>query len=95
MRVPIHAGDLCGIELYFFVERAAQGVEHGAFDRVTQRHGVDHQPAVVRAHQPLHPDMAGSAIHLDLGDLGDHGLIAEGVGYTTSGQDLSGTACFR
>ena len=35
------------------------------------------QPAVVRAHEPLHPDATGAAIHLYLGDLGDDRLIAE------------------
>jgi len=79
-RVPIHAGDLLGIELHFFVERAAQRVEHRAFDGVTHRHGVDHQSAVMRAYQPFYPDMAGPAIHFHLGDLGDDGIVAECVG---------------
>ena len=36
--------------------------------------------------------MAGLAIHLDLGDLGDDGLAAEGVGDAAAGQDVAGAA---
>ena len=50
------------------------------FDRASQRLGIDHQPAVVRAHDPLHPHAARPAIDLDIGDFRDHGLPAERVG---------------
>ena len=69
MRVPIHAGDLFRIETDFLVNGAADRVQHGALDRVAQRLGVDDQPAVVRGHQALHPDVAGPAIDLDIGEL--------------------------
>ena len=35
MRVPIDASDFFGIELHFLVERSAQRMEHGAFDRAS------------------------------------------------------------
>ena len=90
MRDPVHARHLLGVELHFLVERAAQRVEHAALDGAAQRLRVDDQPAVVRAHQPLHPDVTGPAIHLDLGDLGDDGLAAEGVGDAAPGEDVAG-----
>ena len=64
-------------------------MEHAALDGAAQRLGVDHQSAVVRAHQPLHPDVAGLAIHLDLGDLRDDRLVAERVRDAASGQNVS------
>ncbi len=69
MRDPIHARDLFRIELDLLMKRPAQRMQHRAFDGVAQRLRVDHEPAVVRAYQPLGPDVAGLAVHLDLGDL--------------------------
>ena len=57
--------------------------------------GVDHQPAVVRADQPLHPDVAGPAVHLDLGNLRDDRLAAEGVGDAAAGEDVAGADALR
>ena len=79
----------------FLVERAAQRVEHAALDGAAQPFGVDDQPAVVRADEPLHPNVTGSAIDLDLGDLCDDGLVAEGVRDTAPGEDVSGAERFR
>ena len=79
MGVPIDARDLLGVELHFLVDRAAQRVEHAAFDGMPQTFRVDDQPAVVRADEPLHPHVTGSAIDFDFRDLGDDGLAPEGV----------------
>jgi hypothetical protein len=53
-------------------------VEHASFDGAAQSLRVDDQPAVVRAHEPLRPNVTGSAIDLDLGDLCDDGLASRG-----------------
>ena len=53
---------------------------------------VDDQPAVVRADEPLHPDVSRLTIHLDLGDLGDDRLTTEGVRDPASGQNRSRSA---
>ncbi len=47
--------DFLVVELHFFPERATQSVQHAALDGVTQAFGIDREPAVVRAHQALHP----------------------------------------
>jgi len=69
------------------VERAAERVEHLHLDRAAQPSGVDDEAAVVRAHEPLDPDVTGLAIHLDLGNFRDHGLTAAGVRNATPRQD--------
>ena len=89
MRDPVHARDLLGVEPNFFVNGAAQAVKHSAFHGVTQALGIDHETAVMCAHQPLRPYMAGLAVHFDLGDLRDDGLAAERVCDAASGQDVS------
>src|SRR3989442_11912732 len=95
MRGPIHAGHLLGVEADLFMERAAQRVQHPTFDRAAQRFRIDDEAAVVRADEPLHTDMAGAAVDLDLSDLRHNGLIAEGVGDATAAQNISATAAFR
>ena len=80
---------------HLLVERAAQRVQHATLDRPTQRLRVDDQPAVVRAHDPLHPHVARSTVHLDLGDLGDDRLAAEGVGEPAAGEDVARAARLR
>src|SRR5215813_11798870 len=50
---------------------------------------VDHEAAVMSAHQLPGPDMAGLAVHFDFGDLGNHGLPTERVCDAASGQDIS------
>ncbi len=71
------------------MERAADRVQHAAFERAAHRLRIDHQPAIVRADDALHPDAAGAAIDLDLGDLRDDGLTAVGVGDAATGEDLA------
>src|SRR4029450_12147446 len=85
MRDPVDTGRFFGVELHFLVQRTAQGVQHAAFDRAPQRLRIDDEPAVVRAHEPLHEDTAGAAIHLHFGDLCDHRLIAVAVRHPTGG----------
>ena len=95
MRVPIDASDFFGIELHFLVERSAQRMEHGAFDRASQRLGVDYQPAVVRAHKPPHPNVASSAIHFDLGNLRNDRLATERVRDSTAAENVCSRHRFR
>ena len=92
MRNPIDAGHLFAVEPHFFVERAAQRMQHPALDRVAQRLGVDDEPAVVRAHQSLHPHAARRAIHFDFRDFRDDGLVAERVRDPAAGEDVSGAS---
>ena len=77
------------VERHLLVERAAQRVEHPALERAAQRLGIDDQTAVVRADEPLHPDMTRSAVHLDLGDLRHDGLAAVGVRDAATGEDVA------
>ena len=95
MRDPIHARHLLGVELHLLVKRAAQPVEHVAFEDVTQSVGVDYEPAVVGADEALHPDVSGFAIHFDLGDLRDDRSAAAGVRDPTSGENPVGAERFR
>src|SRR5580704_5618229 len=95
MRDPVHARDLFRIELDLFMKRAAQRMQHRALDGVAKRLRVDHEAAVVRAHQPLHPDVAGAAVHLDLGDLRGNGLSAECIRETAPRQYLPGPNWLR
>src|ERR1700722_10397220 len=69
-------------------------MEHRAFHGVAQRLRVDYQTAVVRADQPLYPDVTGSTVHLDFSDLRGNGLSAECIRETTPGHDVSGCDCF-
>ena len=94
MRHPVHACYLLRIELDLLMKRAAQRMEHRTFDGVAQRLRVDHQAAVVRAYQPLHPDVAGAAVHLDLGYLRGNGLSAECIRETAPGHDVPGSNWF-
>src|SRR5262249_3868333 len=66
VRVPIYAQDLLGIEFDLFIQRAAERVQHAAFDCLSKRSGIDDQSAIVRADEPLHPNVTGISIHLDL-----------------------------
>ena len=43
----------------------------------------------MRADEPLHPNVTGSAVDLDFGDLGHDGLAAVGVGDAAAGQDVA------
>ena len=85
MSNPIDARDLFTVELHFLVKRAAQGMEHAALDTAAQRFGIDDQTAVMRAYEPLHPDMPSLAVHLDLGDHCKDRLTSIGVCDTSSG----------
>ena len=49
----------------------------------------------MRADEPLHPDAAGAAVDLDLGDLRDDGLTAKGVGDAAAGEDVAAAARLR
>ena len=87
---PVHARDFLGIELHFLVQGTAHRVKHAAFDGAAQAFGIDDQSAVVRTDEPLDPDVARVAIHLHLGDFGEHGLAAVGVGDAAAGQHRAG-----
>src|SRR4051812_46211893 len=89
MRVPIHTGYFFRVELHLLMKRAAQRVEHGAFDSMAKRLRVNYQSAVVSAYQALHPNVAGLAIHFDFSNLCRDGLAAKGVSNAASGQDVS------
>ena len=91
---PVHAGHLFGVEGDFLVQRAAQRVQHGAFDGAARAFGVDDESAVVRAHQALHPNVARLPVHFHLGDLGRHGLAAEGIGDASAGENVSRAGLF-
>ena len=97
MRTPIHTRDPFGVEAHLLVERAAQRVEHRprSCRAILRAFGVDDQAAVVCADEPLDPDVTGFAIHLDLGNLRDHGLAAVGVRHATPRQDDFSVAWFR
>ena len=88
-RIPVHARHLFRVELDLFVERPAQRVQHAPLDRATERLGVDDQPAIVRAHQALHPDTAGAAVHFDLGDLRHNGLAPVRISHAAAGQNVA------
>src|ERR1700733_10704155 len=90
MSDPVHARDLFRIEPDLFMKRAAQRMQHRAFHGVAQGFRVNHQAAIVRAYEALYPDVTGTAVHLDLGDLGGNGLAAECISETTPRQDLTG-----
>ena len=76
MRVPVDACDFFGIELYFFMQRSAQRVQHGAFHGAAQRLGIDDQTAVMRGHQALHPNTPSPDVHFDFCNLRNYGLTA-------------------
>ena len=97
MRTPIHTRDPFGVEAHLLVEHAAQRVEHRprSCRAILRAFGVDDQAAVVCADEPLDPDVTGFAIHLDLGNLRDHGLAAVGVRHATPRQDDFSVAWFR
>ncbi len=95
MSDPIHARDLLRVELDLLMQRAAQRMQHRALHRVAQRLRIDHQSAVERADQPLHPDPPGAAVHLDLGDSRGNTLPAVRIRETAPGQDVSRSHWFR
>ena len=74
---------------HLFVKSPAQRVQHSAFHCRSDARGVDHETAVVCAHQPLDPHAAGAAIHLDIRDLSHDRLVAVRVGDTATGEDLA------
>ena len=92
-RAPVHAGHLLAVEHDFLVQRAAESVHQRPLDGAAQRLGIDHETTVMRADEPFHPDVAGLAIHLHLGDLRDNRLPAERVGDAAAGEDAAGAAC--
>src|SRR5260370_35475715 len=95
MRDPIPAGPLFGTEPDLPMNRAAQAVQGAAFDGVVQALWIHHEAAVMRAHDPLRPDVAGLSIHFDLGDLRHNGLAAERVRDTASRQNVAVATGFR
>ena len=95
MSHPIHARDFLRIKLDFFVERAAQRVQHSIFNRAAQSFRIDHQSAVMRANQSLHPHVARLSIHFDFGDLRDNGLAPERICESAARQNVSGGSRFR
>ena len=95
MGQPVDAGDFVGVELYLLVERTAQRMHHPTLDRAAQPLGVDDQATVVRAYEPLHPDVTRVTIDLDLGNLRDDRLATEGVRDSASRQNGPCTARLR
>src|SRR4051812_6024298 len=94
MRVPIDARHLFSIELHFLEKRSAQSVKHAVLDGSPQSFGIDDKSAVLRAHQPFHPNVAGFTIDLDLRDLSDDRLTTIRIGNAAARQDLSGANRF-
>ena len=88
MRNPIHAGDFFSVELHLFVKGSAQRVAHATLDGAAQRFWIDHESAIVSAHQPLHPDVTGFSIHIDFSDDRQDGLATESVRNTTASQNI-------
>ncbi len=66
---PIPADHPPGVKADFLMKRATQAVKGAAFDGVMQAFRIDHQPAIVRAHDPPGPHMTGLSIHFDVGNL--------------------------